>query len=117
MSAVTRRFSFSIVTASRPLKIVFGIRSSHNAPIALACSYCFPLSCLCRPQDRIGYILRGEPVAECWRCWLICANADEKVGELVDEGVLVANLQSRDPPVLHVDRKSTRLNSSDLGIS
>src|ERR1019366_3956044 len=69
---------------------------------ALACSDCFPLSCLCRPQDRIGYILCGEPVAEGWRCRLIRANADEKVGELVDEGVLVANLQSRDPPVLHV---------------
>ena len=44
--------------------------------IALAPSHCFPLPCSCRPQNRIGHILRDEPVAEGWRCRLICANAD-----------------------------------------
>ena len=53
-------------------------------------------------STRIGHAIGRETLAECRRRGLAGRHALEEVGELVDERVLVADLQSRHPPVLHV---------------
>src|SRR5438094_6877088 len=61
-----------------------------------------PAAALRRFEDRVGDGVGREPVAEGRRRALAARRRLQEVGELVDERVLVADLQTRHPPVLHV---------------
>ena len=61
-----------------------------------------PLPGLCRFQNRVSYIIRSQAIREGGRCLFLLAHCLKKVGHLVNEGVLIADLQPGDPPVLHV---------------
>src|SRR5262245_33390982 len=61
-----------------------------------------PLPVLRRAQDGVGDEIGREAVAEGRRQALAAVGGRHEVCELVREGVLVANLQAWNPPVLHV---------------
>ncbi len=53
-------------------------------------------------QDGICNAIRRQSIAERWRGLFAFADSFQKISELVDEGVLVADLQPRNPPALHI---------------
>src|SRR5262245_61540385 len=57
--------------------------------------YLLPLPGLRRFQYRVGHIIRRQAVPERRRRDIARAERIEKIGELVDEGVFVADLQPR----------------------
>ena len=61
-----------------------------------------PLTRLRRAQDSASHLIGGEAVAECRRGRLARFKAVDEVGGLMDEAVLVADLEPRHPPVLHI---------------
>src|SRR6202012_433566 len=62
----------------------------------------FPLPGTGRLKNCIGYIICGEAIGKRRRRVLFPAYGLKKVRDLVDERVLIANLQARHPPVLHI---------------
>src|ERR1044071_5061909 len=62
----------------------------------------FPLTALRRLENRIGYIIGRQAVAKCRRRRLSFSESLQEVRELMGERVLVADLQPRHPPMLHV---------------
>ena len=62
----------------------------------------FPLPRLGRFQHGIGHVVGRQTIAECRRGLFASAQRLQKIRELVNEGVLVADLQTRHPPVFHV---------------
>src|SRR5258708_21012969 len=62
----------------------------------------FPLFRLRGLEDRVGDVIRRQAVAERRRQALARCRRIHEIRELVRERVLVADLQARHPPVLHV---------------
>src|SRR4051812_6510809 len=64
--------------------------------------HALPAAALRRFQHGIGDVVGGEGVAERRRDTGSARSGFEEIGELMDERVLVANLQTGDPPMLHI---------------
>ena len=62
----------------------------------------FPSSCLCGFQHRIADVLRFEGIAEGGAGRFALGDAFEEIGDLMDERVFVADLQTGHPPFSHV---------------
>src|SRR5690606_6905130 len=56
----------------------------------------------CRFQNRFTYFLGFQRITECGRTRFTAFQALEKVGHLVDEGMLVTDPQAGNPPFIHV---------------
>src|SRR5580704_6385017 len=64
--------------------------------------YRFPFPAGGRFQDCIGYIIGRETIPEVGRKAAALTGCRKEIRYLVNEGVFVAYLQSRHPPILHV---------------
>src|SRR4051794_23828620 len=64
--------------------------------------YLLPTVCFSGLKHGITNVLRFERIAERGARGLPALNALEKVGHLVNEAVLVTDLQTRYPPLVHV---------------
>ena len=64
--------------------------------------YSLPLATLCRSQDGICDVIDSEAIPEGRRCLAPTTKGFEEIGKLMDEGMLIAYLQARHPPPLHV---------------
>jgi hypothetical protein len=53
-------------------------------------------------EDGVADVLGFEGVAEGGRRGFSCLEVFEEIGDVVDEGVFVADLEAGDPPVVHV---------------
>src|SRR5258708_6248859 len=53
-------------------------------------------------EDGVGYVVGGEAVFEGWAGDFATAQALDKVRHLMHKAVLVADLQARDPPFVHI---------------
>src|SRR5215469_6080653 len=64
--------------------------------------YLLPLFCPCGFQHCVGYEIGSQAVPKGWGSRAILGEGEKEIGTLVNEGVFVADLQSRNPPVFHV---------------
>src|SRR5215831_4458445 len=72
------------------------------APVGFEKRHWFPLPGLCRFQHRIGDLIRRQSISESRSCLFTRTNGLEKVGELVSKRMLVTDLQTGYPPMLHI---------------
>src|SRR5262249_34894677 len=87
------------------------VRMRNGMPLAGRGSgraYLHPAPIPRRFQHGVGDVVRLQRFAEGGRCALTIGQGREKVGSLMNEGMLVADLQSRHPPVLHVGMVAIR---------
>src|SRR5580658_10460317 len=68
----------------------------------------FPLFGLGRFQYRVSYIVGSKPVAKRRSGHAVFTDGQDEIRGLVNEGVLVADLESWHPPVLHVRMVAVR---------
>jgi hypothetical protein len=71
-----------------------------------------PLAGLGAGEDRIADLLRFQGVAERGARRLASREPFEKIGDLMDEGVFVTDLQTRHPPLIHVRNRSIHVGTS-----
>src|SRR6476660_7023244 len=74
----------------------------HLARLRLGLPDGFPAAGFGRPEDSVGHEISGEAVAEGWRRRPAGPQTVDEVRNLMDERVLVADLQSRHPPMFHI---------------
>src|ERR1700691_475468 len=82
--------------------MTYWLRSARNGSMRASLTHLLPPPTPRGPQHRIRDIVRSQTVAERRSGNAALAEARQKIGHLVDEGMLVADLQSRHPPVLHI---------------
>ena len=61
-----------------------------------------PLAGLGAGEYGVADLLRFQGLAKRGACRLARREAGEEVGDLMDEGMFVADLQARNPPVAHI---------------